>query len=433
MGDDRLSTEERPALREGAAPTASFSIVKASQGLVRRIVGRGEAPRPAIIEDSAGQLPLAVPRSRPSAYLISFVLFVAMPAIVASLYFAFLASDQYVAESRFAVRAAQIDTMAIDKMKATLSSASATMSMPTMAGQDAYIVATYIRSRAIVDDLSKDLDLRAIFQRPEADFWARLKDKASMEELVQYWNGMVTAYVDGPSGVVTVYVRAFRPEDALILSKAILAASETLANDVSARARDDAMKRAESEVRRDEGQVQAALADLRAFRDKEGYIDPVAAATSTGTLVNSLMAQKIKLQNDLFVATRAMSPEAPTLQSLKSRLEGLDHQIDDLKAKLTGDAPDGRTIAASLARFEALEMQRVFSEKLYEMAQQSLERARQRAEQQSIYVSTFVPPALPEEARFPERFSMSVIIALGLAIVWGILAMTTAVVEDHRY
>jgi capsular polysaccharide transport system permease protein len=92
----------------------------------------------------------------------------------------------------------------------------------------------------------------------------------------------------------------------------------------------------------------------------------------------------------------------------------------------------GRTISGSLAKFESLEMQRIFSEKLYELSQEGLERARQKAEMQNIYVSTFVPPALPEEAKFPERFSMSVIIVLGLVIIWGIFALTSAAIADHR-
>jgi len=118
---------------------------------------------------------------------------------------------------------------------------------------------------------------------------------------------------------------------------------------------------------------------------------------------------------------------------MKTRLEGLDHQIDDLKAKLTSNAAGAATIAGVLSQYEQLEMQRVFAEKLYEMAQDSLERARQKAEAQAIYVSVFVPPALPQEAKFPQRLALSLLIPIGLTILWGIFALIAAAIDDHRY
>ncbi|MGD1037838.1 MAG: capsule biosynthesis protein [Roseiarcus sp.] len=428
------TTDERRAELATAEPKVVSPVpAGGALALVRRIVGRRPPPPPTIIEGAKGTIAVAAPRTRPPVYLISFLLLVVAPAFAAAVYFAFLASDQFVAETRFAVRSAQIETLG-DKLNSALSSITVSIGTPVMAGQDAYIIATYIRSRAIIDDLSKTLDLREIFRRPEADFWARLKDGASVEELLAYWQGMVSVYVDAPSGVLTVNVRAFRREDALALSQAVIAASEALANAVSARARDDAMKRAESEVRRSEAQVVAALGDLRAFRDKEGMIDPVSAATSTGTLLTAALGEKIKLQNNLFVAVRAMSEDAPTVQALKTRLEGLDRQIDDLKSKLTGAATDGGpSVAGVLSRFEQLELQREFAEKLYEMAQDGLERARQKAEAQAIYVTVFVPPALPQEAKFPQRLALSLLIPIALAIVWGIFALIGAAVEDHRY
>jgi capsular polysaccharide transport system permease protein len=434
MDDIELKTEERRV--EVAAP--AMAPAKAPAGgalaLVRRIVGRRAPPPPAIIEDSPGTITVAAPglRPRPPFYLLSFFAFVVAPAVAAAIYFAFLASDQYVAEARFAVRSSQIQSLG-DDVKSALSSISMAISTPVMSGQEAYVIAAYVRSRAIVDDLSKTVDLRAIFRRPEADFWARLKDDASVEDLVAYWQGMVSVYIDAPSGVVTVSVRAFRREDALALANAVIAASEALANSFSARVREDAMQRAEGEVRRSEAKVVAALGDLRAFRDKAGMIDPVSAATSTGALLTDAMTEKIKLQNNLFVATKAMSGDAPTVQALKTRLDGLDRQIDDLKSKLTSNASGASTIAGVLGQYEQLELQRQFAEKLYQMAQDGLERARQRAEAQAIYVSVFVPPALPQEAKFPQRLSLSLLIPIGLAILWGIFALIAAAIEDHRY
>src|SRR5579872_796009 len=417
-----VAAEAPPARRMLPAPLAPLRIM-------RRMFGRPAAPPTQI--DEPERLAFLRPRKRPSAYLISLILFVVLPSIASALYLAFIASDQYVAEARFAVKQAQFD-LGDDKTKSGLIKL-ASGGVPSLASQDTYIISNYIESRAIVDDLEKTIDLKQIFRRPEADFWARLKKDATKEELVDYWKGMVRTYVDGPSAIVTVEAKAFRPEDALALSRAILTASEKLANDVSARARNDTMKWAEDEVKRAEGKVETALVNLRAYRDSEGYIDPVAAATSTSKLLLSSMAEKIKLQSDYFVAARAMSPDAPTVVTLKTRLQSLDDQINELKSTLTGNSPEGATIAASLVKFESLELQRQFAEKLYQLAQDSLERAKIKAERQNIYVEVFVPPALPEYAKYPERLSLSLLIPLGLLIVWGIFALTAAAVEDHRY
>ena len=77
-------------------------------------------------------------------------------------------------------------------------------------------------------------------------------------------------------------------------------------------------------------------------------------------------------------------------------------------------------------------MRNTFAAKLYGLAADGLERARLRAEAQAIYINVFVPPARPQEAQFPERFASSALIALALLIVWGIVALVAATVEDHK-
>src|SRR5271170_4338964 len=361
----------------------------------------------------------------PNAYLVTFIAVVIIPSFLCSVYLALIASNQYVAEARFAVQSAQFGFGGA-KTSGTLGALSAG-AIPALAGQDAYIISDYIRSRAIIDDLDGKIDIKAIFQRPEGDFWSRLKNNPSTDELTDYWKHMVGTYIDGPSGIVTLTVRAFRP------AQAVIDASEKLANVVSTRARMTIMRQAEDEVRRGEGLVRTALADMRSFRDQQGYIDPVAAATSTSTLLLQTMAQEINLQNNYFVASKAMSPDAPTVVELKTRLDGLDAQIAKLKGQLTGDSAQGRTISASLASFEQLQLNRLFAEKLYTMAEDALERARLRAEQQSIFVSTFVPPSVPQEAQYPQRLSLSLLIPIGFAMLWGIFALIATSIEDHRY
>ncbi len=361
----------------------------------------------------------------------SFMAIVGIPTLVVVFYFAFLASDQYVAEVRLAVRAS---AQSGEQKSASASDALSKLAVggaPQLAGQEAHIVAEYLRSRAAIEDLGRHLDLPAIYRRGESDIWARLKEKPSAEELQKYWSSMIVTSVDGPSGIVTILVRAFRAEDARALAEACVKVSETLVNSLSERARRDALSKAEAEVRRTEGLLREALNKLRQFRDTEGYLDPAAAATSTSQLLLEALAERARLQSDMFVMTRALASNAPTLTALKDRIGSMDQQIGQLRGELTSSSRQSKTVSSALVRFEELELQRIFAEKLHGLAQGGLERARIRAEQQQIYLTMFVPPYLPEEAKYPERLAMSVIIPIMLLVLWSIFALTAAAIEDH--
>lgn len=419
-------TSETTTASADARVAVSHPIAKSNPmaALLRMVRHDGAGAKP-----KSRRLRFAMPK--PPSYGQTFVVFVIIPSLAALFYLIFLASDQYVAEARFAIRSAMSGTT-FDAESPVAAVPSSPIGLPAIANQNAYIVGDYIRSPAIFADLGPSVDLRRIYSRPEADFWARLPANASAEKLDDYWRSMVRVYVDGPSGVISVSVRAFRPADAQALADAIVAASEKLANGLSRRAREDAMASAEAEVRRTEGLVQAALGEMQAYREKVGYLNPVTASASASQLLLQAMGEKIRLESDYFVALRAMSADAPTVVAQKIRLDALERQIADLKAKMTGTG-DKESIANTLARYEELEIQRGFAEKLYDLASRSLESARQRAEQQHLYLSVFVPPLLPEEAQFPQRLKLGFLIPISMAILWGIVALTVATVEDHTY
>ncbi len=422
--DPRLVTDVTPA--QGIVARA-FRTMRSLVPLRARQVEIEPEPQAATFPATRRRFPLV---------LISFIACVVIPAVAAQIYFVFIATDQYIAEARAVVRSAEQESAVQSAMMQSGSTsaspgATSALSLSTL-GANAYVVTNYIRSRAVLDDLSKTMDLRAIFRRPEADFWARLDRDATIEELVDYWKKMVTTYVDGPSGIVTVKIRAFRPDDALALTRAVLKLSERLVNEMSERARRDAIQFAEREVQRADGRVRAVLADLRRYRDDEGLIDPIKTADETAKLLMQLLAEKIRLENDLFVASRSLTMNAPSVQNLTARIEIIDVQITRLKEKLTGETPEIRNVAAKLARFEELEVQRQFAERLYTMAQDGLERARMTAERQAMYLTVFVPPSLPEESLYPRRIAFSILAPLALFVVWSIVALIWASVEDHR-
>jgi capsular polysaccharide transport system permease protein len=127
-----------------------------------------------------------------------------------------------------------------------------------------------------------------------------------------------------------------------------------------------------------------------------------------------------------------MSPDAPTLRSTKARIDELDAQIAEEKAILTSHTKDSGALASLLPKYEQLMVHNDFDEKLYELASDGLERARLRAAAQTIYVNVFVPPALPQDALYPERFASAAMVSLTLLILWGVGALTAALIQDHQ-
>lgn len=365
----------------------------------------------------------------------SFVVVVLLPMLFSGAYFLFWASDQYVAEARFAVR--EVDAasgMAMSDQKGgTESGGGGALGISlNLKGQNAEIVANYIRSRAIIDDVSRTIDVRKIFRRPGADFIARLKADASEEDLTDYWNRMVSVYIETSSGIVTVSASAFRRQDALDLLNAILKSSEALVNSLSVKMRADQTKLAEDEVRHAEGEVRFALADLQSFRNAQHIIDPVKSSEGTTKLLVQLMGKRIEAESALYVAERVQSANAPGVASLRARIDSVNGQIKSLQDQLAGDAEATRNMAATISRFEELMLHEKFAERLFTFAQNSLERARIAALRRSIYLTVFVPPLLPQDYTYPFRWTDFLLVSVAGFMIWVCGLTISASIIDHR-
>ncbi|WP_413992046.1 capsule biosynthesis protein [Labrys okinawensis] len=370
----------------------------------------------------------SVRRSHP--YLWTFILFVCLPSISGAVYFIHFAANQYQSEARLSVRAMEQEALGKgDDAEAGTSSARSAYAA-TSPIQNAYILTSYIRSRAIIDSIAADLDVVKIFQRPEADALTALRPNASIDEVTTYWQRMVDAYVDPSSGIVILDVTTFRPDDSLKLSQAILRQSEKLLNRISEQARNDATRSATEEVRQTFVNLQASLKALQDFRNKDAIIDPSVSSARILNLLTPLMAESLKARNDEAMMASTMAADAPSLKALRTRIAALDGQITTLKGQLTGS--DSQTVAASITKFEELDIARLINEKNYSRAQAALDRAEIRARRQAVYLSVFVPPSAPQSAQFPYRFGYSFMLFTALLILWGIGAAIYASIEDHR-
>lgn len=406
-----------------------YSEVKAARGflpsLLRRRVpaARGDTKSETIVYEPHPETGNAEPRSggKPPWRMISFVLIVILPFLASVVYFAYMASDEYTAEARFAVRSiADNGTDNVDSGVLNMQSAS----------QDAYVVTSFIHSTEVLRRIGSKIDYRSMFARPDADFWSRFDASGSIEDFLKYWQNQVTAYIDGPSGIITLKVRTFRPEDSVQLANAIIAESEALINELSQRARNDVIQSVQVDVQRTGKAYGDTLAALNQFQNQSGLLSPEDQAQQTGKLLTGLLSNKLDTETRLFVMKQSAADTSPAYQQLLASQQSLDTQIDTLKAQLTG--PENANLARSLLRFSELETNRLVAEQLYEASRRNYDAAVAEALRKALYVSVFVHPSLPQDALYPKRISTPLMLLLGLIVLWSTLSLAWASVQDHR-
>jgi capsular polysaccharide transport system permease protein len=367
-----------------------------------------------------------LPKKRSQVFkAIWFAAAVVMPAALAAVYYLLIASSQYVSEFRCVVRSANSER----NESAQLFQGNAANSA---IGVESNVVVQYIKSGEIVDALDKQINLRGIYSSTQADWLSRLGSAVQAESLVEYWNRMVEPFFDMTTGTITVQVKAFTPQDAQRIANAIIPLSENLVDNMSRRARDDAVRLDEEEVSRAADRLRQARQAVLDFRNREQMLDPKKEADSSLNLI-------AKLEEDLALAKTQLgsyessASAAPAVQVLSDRIRALGEQIAAAKSTLTTANPQATNsvLSQGLGGFEALDTDQQLAEKYYDSTLSILEQARADADRRMSYLAVFVAPNLPEEALYPKRLRSVLLVSLGGFGLWlvGIIALHS--VREH--
>lgn len=323
-----------------------------------------------------------------------FALIVLLPTLLASGYFTLVAADRYVAEAKFQVRKPNAPG------RGPTQSLSIEEGPKGIGSDDSYAVQDFMLSRDAVQVLERQANLRAALTRAQGDpFWQfpSLINGHSDEDLYEQYQSLVSVDYESSTGMTTLRVQAFAPDDARRIASALMVASEALLNQLNERARHDAVQVAETEVARSRAEARKAQENLTAFRDRESVIDPTLLSQTVLTTISNLSLQLVEAAAQLDVTVHS-SPNSPQITPLRGRVQALQDQIDHERATLAGS---DRSLAPKIAEYERLMLEREFAEKTFISTLNLLEAARLDAERQQEYLERVVEPAVPDKARYP--------------------------------
>lgn len=351
------------------------------------------------------------------------LLCVALPTLLASLYYFVMAADLYASEANFIVRSPS--QMQVSGLAGLLQSSGVGGGR-----EDVYAVQTFATSRDALAILAKQVDLKAIFNRPEADLLARYPNPIewnNAEDFHKYFQRRVEVVYDTTTGISTMTVKAFRADDAQLIANTLLLLSEQLVNRLNARAHDNAVRNAEADVKASESEVAAAQQRLLEYRNRESLLDPSKASIA-------ILEGQAKTEAELgsnrtrLAELKRSAPQSPMLVDLQAHIRALEEQLAGQRARLTGG--EG-AIALKLSSYEQLSLQKEFVIKKLTSSLASLEASRAEARQQQIYLERVVDTNLPDRARYPKRLEAVLIVFISCFMIFSIGKLLLSGVREH--
>lgn len=353
------------------------------------------------------------------------LLLIALPLLLATLYYGLLAADRYVSESIVTVRQASQDAGSVPGVAMLLGGVN------PPARDDTLYVQQFIHSLALLNRLDAKLDLRGHFEAETTDPIYRLYDGVSQEWFLDYYRSRVEVTFDDIAGLLKLRVQGFEPVFAQELNKAILEESERFVNDFSHRMAREQMRFAETERQSSAERLQQAKSQVLAFQTKNKLLDPLTQAEASSALTAKLQATQAEQEAELRNALTFLNESSYQIKALRSQLDATRSQLDIERLRATSGRT-GQRLNTLAAEFQALILQAGFAEDSYKLALAAVENTRIEASRKLKSLVVIEPPSLPETAQYPRRLYNLVTLAVISLLLYGIARLVIATIREHQ-
>lgn len=354
-----------------------------------------------------------------------FLIIVIVPTLLVAAYYYLIASDQYQSEAHFVVRTADASPTPTSGLGQFLGIGGGV----SQSRSDAMSVNDFLDSQQAVDAVNKRVNLVERFRRSEADFATRLWFAAPTPEmLLRYYRDHVDVTMNEETGITTLKVRSFRPDDSYTIIGELLKMGEERVNLINRRSQSDTLAIARRQIGEAETALVAIQGRMTAFRQNRGDLDPEGSGKAQLGLVTSLEGQLAAARAQLSAMQGIISPSSPQYVAMAARLRALEGQVAGQRGRLTSG---GSAIAARLGSYQELQIRQEFAAKRYEVAAARLEKARDDAMKQQLYIVRVVDANTPVKSEYPKRWKIILTVFLSLLVTYGIGWLLVAGVREH--
>ena len=346
--------------------------------------------------------------------------------IVVIFYYTFIAADRYVSNVSLSVKSTD------GSSPISLSGIESLVGVASSSTEDIKLLQEYIKSFDMLQKLDEKINLRSLYEKQKIDLFFRIYSSTSKESYLKYYRDRIHILFDDATGLLNVAVESFSPEDARIISAAILEESERFINEISHNIAREQLRFAQGELESAKQKYKDAKNELLAFQNEYGVFDPQSLAKTKAGFITEIELQISKKETELNTMRSYLNDNAPEIVALKAELRAHKEQLEKEKSKVASNASQDK-LNDVVAQFEALYLNLSFAEDVYKTAITAVETTRIEIGRKAKQVVVIQSPYVPDSAAYPNKMYNIITIFVILTLIFGVVRLVRAIIDEHRY
>ena len=346
--------------------------------------------------------------------------------IVVIFYYAFIAADRYVSNVSLSVKSTDGGS------PISLSGIESLVGVASSSTEDIKLLQEYIKSFDMLQKLDEKINLRSLYEKQKIDLFFRIYSSTSKESYLKYYRDRIHILFDDTTGLLNVAVEGFSPEDARIISAAILEESERFINEISHNIAREQLRFAQGELESAKQKYKDAKNELLKFQNEYGVFDPQSLAKTKAGFITEIELQISKKETELNTMRSYLNDNAPEIAALKAELRAHKEQLEKEKRKVASNASQDK-LNDVVAQFEALYLNLSFAEDVYKTAITAVETTRIEIGRKAKQVVVIQSPYVPDSAAYPNKMYNIITIFVILTLIFGVVRLVRAIIDEHRY
>jgi capsular polysaccharide transport system permease protein len=346
---------------------------------------------------------------------------VATLIFINSIYWLFIATNQYVSKTNIVLESPQISAPSLSLN--TLFSGSSTNS-------GMLLLRDYLLSFDLLSLLDNDLNIREHYSSDKIDFVSRLGKDVPIEQFHSYMQNKIKVELDEYSGILRIEVSAYSPEMSNKIANYLINKGEEKMNELGQKLAFEQVQFLEKQVSDLFEDFEEKKKGLLHYQNTYGTISPTETIKSISGVISELESQLTQAQVKRGELLKYSSAQSPSVKNLEYQINALKNQINKEKLRVADDKNSALNLES--AKFEEIQMGVEFAQQSYAGALEALQTTRIESARKLKQVSILQTPTLPQYSEKPDRIYNVVSFIIFAVFLSLIIQMVVFIIKDHR-